>query len=62
MTEALLMIAISTKSFLNDGNTLDGHSDSLYRIFILTTQTYTETLLNDRSTPDDRYLYGAIPK
>ena len=28
----------------------------------LTVQTYTESLLNDRSTPDGRYLYRVTPK
>jgi len=37
---------------MKDGCAHDGHSDSLYQVLTLTAQTYTESLLNDRSTPD----------
>ena len=35
MKEALMMVAIYTESLLNDRSTLDGHSDSLYRVLTL---------------------------
>ena len=37
-------------------------SKSLYRVVALTTQTYTESLLNDESAPDSRYIYEVTPE
>jgi len=41
------------KSLMKDESLLDD-SDNLYRVFILTVQTYTKSLLNDENAPDDR--------
>jgi len=51
MIKALLMVTTYTESLLNDENSLDSHSDSLYRI--LTLMAYTEVLLKDGSALDD---------
>ena len=37
-------------------------SKSLYWVLTLMAQTYTESLLNDESAPDGRYLYGVTPE
>ena len=39
---------------MNIGSPPDGRSYILYRVLTLTTQIYTESLLNDGSAPDDR--------
>jgi len=40
------------EALLKDGSTLDGHSNSLYQVLVLTAQTYTKSFLNDGSAPD----------
>jgi len=37
-------------------------SKGLYRVLALMAQTYTESLLNDRSVSDGRYLYKVTHK
>ena len=41
-----------TKALLKVESALEGHSDNLYQILILTAKTYIEALLKDRSAPD----------
>jgi len=40
------------ETLLEDESHRDGSPDSLYRVLILMTKTYTKTLLKDKSPPD----------